>query len=196
LQSVDEMTKSQRNFVNYYIESDFRNATAAYMRAYPQASEKSARRNASRLLTNADILEHLSETLSEIIRREKIPLEKRILDVWVRRAFYDPAEIIDNKGELLCPLEELSRKGLSICVESVEVINRQGREITKIELADRNVALEHLQKYIAMIKPQAQKIEIISNETRARLAVLYDEEMPGLVNPAHIEKQTEAPDDE
>jgi len=190
------MTKAQKNFANFYIEADFRNAAAAYMKAYPRASEETARRNASRLLTNADIQSYMSEILDEIIRREKIPLEKRILDVWMRRAFFDPAEIVDSRGALLHPLAELSDQGLSVCIEGIETrVNAQG-ETTKVKLADRDKALEMLQQYIQMIKPQAQKIEIISDETRAKLAALYAEETPGRTSSGAIEPKTEAPEHE
>jgi phage terminase small subunit len=190
------MTKSQKNFVRYFIESDFKNATAAYLRAFPNCSEESARRNASRLLTRADVLDYLSKVLDEIIKREKIPLEKRIFDVWAKRAFYDPAEIVNAQGALILPLEELSRQGLSVCIDGIESrISAQG-ETVKVRLADRNAALEMLQRYVQMVKPQVQKIEIISEETRAKLAALYDKETPGQVNPAYVEKQAEAPDDE
>ena len=189
------MTKAQRDFVNYYIESDFKNATASYLRAFPNCSEESARRNASRLLTKADILDYLSKVLDEIIKREKIPLEKKILGVWVKRAFYDPAEIVDAQGSLLHPLAELSRRGLSVCVDGIEARKNAQGETVKVRLADRDAALEMLQRYISMIKPQVQKIEIISEETRAKLAALYGEETPGKATPAYIEKQ-KAPDNE
>lgn len=187
------MTRAQKEFINFYIEADFRNATAAYLRAYPRASEETARRNASRLLTNADIQKYLSEALAGIIAREKVPLERRILDYWTRRAFYDPAEIIDGRGALLHPLTELDT--LSICVEGIETrVNAQGIETVKVKLADRDKALEMLQQYIAMIKPQTQKIELISDETRAWLAALYEEETPGRASSGAIESQTEAQD--
>jgi phage terminase small subunit len=193
------MTKAQKNFVNHFIEQDFRNATGAYTRAFPRATEESARREASRLLTNVDIQNYLSTTLAEALKRDKIPLEKRILDVWMKRAFYDPAEIVNGKGALLHPLEDLSEQGLSVCIEGIETrTNAQGVESTKIKLADRDKALEMLQAYIAMIKPQTQKIEIggLSEEARARLALLYDDETPDQVNPESIDPQTEAPDED
>jgi len=190
------VTKAQKDFIAYYIESDFRNATAAYMSAFPRASEDSARRNASRLLTNADIMEYLSKTLAEIIEREKIPLERRILDYWCKRAFYDPAEIIDSRGNLLHPLAELSNRGLSACIDGIETKVNAQSETFKIKLADRDKAIEMLQQYIAMIKPQTQKVEIISEETRARLALLYEQETPHQAAPENMEKQEEYPDDE
>jgi phage terminase small subunit len=163
------------------IDQDFRNATAAYLRAFPKASYETARWNASRLLTNADILEYMTSLIAEVLSRDKVPLEKRILDVWLKRAFYDPAEIIDDKGGLLHPLEELSRRGLSVCVEGIERrISAQRLETVKVKLADRGKAIEMLEQYIQMIKPQTRKIGIdgLSDEARARLALLYDIE-PG-----------------
>jgi phage terminase small subunit len=192
-------TRAQKKFVDYYILQDFKNAATAYQRAYPRASEESARREASRLLTKVDIQEAMAAVLAKIIQRERIPLERRILDYWMKRAFYDPAEIVDSKGALIHPLEELSRRGVSVCVEGIETrTNAQGVETTKIKLADRDKALEMLQLYIGMIKPQTQKVEIggLSDEARARLALLYDEETPAGICPAVIDPQTEAPDDD
>jgi hypothetical protein len=108
------MTKAQKNFVNYYIEQDFRNAAAAYQRAYPNASYETAKVEASKFLTKPNIQEYLGIVIGEVLRRDKIPLEKKIFDFWLKRAFYDPAEIIDSKGALIHPLEELSRRGLSV----------------------------------------------------------------------------------
>jgi phage terminase small subunit len=196
---MGKITRAQRKFINFLIEQDFRNATEAYQRAFPKASEETARRNASRLLTNADIQERVGAVLAEILQRERLPLERRILDYWTKRAFYDPAEIVDGKGALLRPLEELSRRGLSVCVEGIETrVNAQGAETTKIKLADRDRALEMLQQYIQMIKPQTQKIAIagISDEARERLALLYEEETPADTSPAVIDPQTEAPDND
>jgi hypothetical protein len=151
-------------------------------------------RGKQRELTKTDIQKYMSAVIAEVLQRDRITLEKRILDIWLKRAFFDPAEIVDGKGTLLHSLEELSRRGLSVCVEGIETRrNTQGIETAKIKLADRDKALEMLQQYIQMIKPQTQKIEIgLSDEARARLALLYDEETPD----PDIEPQTEAPDDD
>jgi phage terminase small subunit len=194
-----KITRAQKKFIDFYIEQDFKIAVIAYQRAFPKASYETARRNASRLLTNADIQKHLSAVLAEIIQRERLPLERRILDYWTKRSFYDPAEIVDSKGALLHPLEDLSRRGLSVCIEGVETrVNAQGVETIKIKLADRDRALEMLQQYVQMIRPQVQRVEIagLSDEARARLALLYEEETPGEIHPENLDPQTEAPDDD
>jgi phage terminase small subunit len=171
------MTKTQKNFVNYYIEQDFKNAVGAYQKAYPNASYETAKVEASRLLTKPNIQEYMSAVIADVLQRDKIPLEKRILDTWLKRAFYDPAEIVDSKGALIHPLEELSRRGLSVCVEGIETrISAQGVEIIKVRLAGRDKALEMLQEYIHMVKPQKQEIEInaISDEARRRLEIIFE----------------------
>ena len=193
------MTRAQKRFIDFYVEQDFKNAGAAYRRAYPKCGAESARRNAHRLLTNADIQNYLAGTLAAIIKREKIPLEKRILDHWIRRAFFDPGEIINGKGALLRPLDELSKTGLSLCVDGIETrINAQGIETVRVKLADRDKALEMLQRYIQMIQPATQKIEIggLSDEARSRLSALYDTGATGKINPADVDQRMEAPDDD
>jgi phage terminase small subunit len=196
---AEKITRAQQRFVSFYVEQDFRNATAAYQRAFPKASCEAARRNASRLLTKADIQRRMGGVIAEALRREKITLEKRIFDVWIKRAFYDPADIVDNRGALVHSLGDLSEKGLSVCVEGIETrVNAQGAETTKVRLADRDKALGMLQQYIAMIKLQTQKVEIggLSDEARARLALLYREESAADTSPALADPQTEAPDDD
>jgi phage terminase small subunit len=191
------MTRAQRNFVHYYIESDFRNATAAYQKAYPESSEESARRDASRLLTKADIQEYMAAAIEEILQKDKIPLEKRILDFWVKRAFYTITDIVDVNGTMLLTREQLQEKGLDVCIDSInEKTDAQGHSTVTYKFADRDEAVKMLQQYIQMIKPQTQKIEIggLSDEARARLAKLYEDETPQRIQPEHIDPQTETPD--
>jgi phage terminase small subunit len=153
--------KAQRDFINHFIEQDFRNATGAYQRAFPKASYDTAKVEASRLLTKPYIQGYMAETLAEIIRRDKIPLEKRIFDYWVKRAFYDITEIIGIDGEMKLTDEKLREKGLEVCIDSInKKTDAQGREIITYKFADKDKAAEMLEKYIQMIKPQAQDLNI------------------------------------
>jgi hypothetical protein len=167
------------------------------MKAYPQSSYDTAKVEASRLLTKPNIQELIAETLRGIIEREKIPLEKRILDFWVKRAFYDITEIIGLDGELKITEEDLRGKSLAVCIDSVnKKTTAQGANI-EYKFANKDEAVKMLQGYIQMIKPQTQKIDIagISDEARARLHRLLQEESEA-VTPANIEGRTEAPDDD
>jgi hypothetical protein len=158
---MEKISKARRNFVNYFIEQDFKNATEAYKRAYPRASEESARRNASRLLTNADIQSLISQTIADILDKDKIPLEKRIFDYWIKRAFYDITEIISIDGEIKLTEAELREKGLAVCIDSInKKINAQGQEIKIYKFADKDKAADMLQRYIQMIKEPVQESKI------------------------------------
>ncbi len=156
-----KIPKARLNFVRYYIEQDFQNATRAYLRAYPNANEATARRNASLLLTKTYIQELVSTELAAVIEKSRIPLEKRILEVWVKRAFYDPTEIIDLTGQLVITTEELRSKGLEVCIDAInEKLNAQGERYIEYKLADRDKALNMLQQYIQMIEEPKKRIEV------------------------------------
>jgi phage terminase small subunit len=156
--SGKEITRSQKKFLDYFIENDFRNATDAYLKAYPKASFETASRNGSRLLKNAGIQEYLSTVIAEVLQREKIPLEKRIFDYWMRRAFYDITELIDLHGKVKLTEVELREKGLEVCIDSInQKVNARGETIVTYKFADKDRATEMLQKYIQMIH---EKVEI------------------------------------
>ena len=160
-----KIKKSQLNFVRNYIEQDFTNATRAYARAYPNASEDTARANATRLLSKAHIQAAVAKELEAVLSKARLPLEKRILDVWVKRAFFDPTEIIDVDGKLVITTEELRGKGLQVCIDSInKKLNAQGASYIEYKLADRDKALDMLQKYIAMIKAPDQNINLHSDD--------------------------------
>jgi phage terminase small subunit len=156
-----KITKAQRDFVNYFIEQDFKNAAEAYRKAYPKVSNETARANASRLLTNTNIQEIIAETITEILKKDKIPLEKRLFDYWMKRAFYDITEIIDVKGKMKLNDKQLRERGLTVCIDSInKKINAQGIETLVYEFADKDKAAEMLQRYIQMIKPARQEVDV------------------------------------
>ncbi len=156
-----KLKKSQLNFVRNYIEQDFTNATRAYARAYPNASDDTARTNAARLLAKAYIQDAIALELEAVLTKARIPLEKRILDVWVKRAFFDPTEIIGLEGRLIITVEELRERGLQVCIDSInEKMTSKGDRYIEYKLADRDKALDMLQKYIAMIKAPDQNINL------------------------------------
>jgi phage terminase small subunit len=142
------ITRAQRKFIAYYVEQDFRNATGAYIRAYPEASYDTAKVEASKLLTKPNIQEHMSTVLAEALQREKIPLEKRLFNYWVRRAFYDITEIIDLHGTIKLTEEQLREKGLEVCIDSINrKIDARGHEIITYKFADRCPAHAELAEF-------------------------------------------------
>lgn len=91
------MTPKQRVFADEYIKT--RNATRAYMMAYPNSSEDSARRDASRLLTNADISAYVKQRIDEISDAEIMGV-KEIMALYSAIARGQKGEtLIDNRGD-------------------------------------------------------------------------------------------------
>lgn len=154
-----KLTKGQLDFVHNYIAQDFRNATRAYCLAYPDCSEEAARRTASELLTKPDIKKLIALELDTMLSAAKIPLEKHLFDVTMKRAFYDPTEIIGLDGSLCISTEELRRRGLEICIDSInEKITAKGDRYIEYKLADRDKSLDVLRQYIQMIKAPSAKV--------------------------------------
>lgn len=69
------LTDKQMNFVNEYMKD--MNATAAYLRAGYQCTEEAARRAASRLLTNVDVMSEIGQ------RTDKMQEESGMSVQWV-----------------------------------------------------------------------------------------------------------------
>ena len=91
------MTPKQRVFADEYIKT--RNATRAYMMAYPNSSEECARKNAPRLKANEGVSAYIEQRLDEIS-------SAAIMDAAEIMAFYSAVArgkegetLIDNRGE-------------------------------------------------------------------------------------------------
>jgi predicted transcriptional regulator len=149
-----KLTKQQLEFVHNFIAQDFKNAKQAYLKAYSECSADSAASAASRLLMDCNIKRCITLEIESMLAETKIPLEKKILEMYVARAFYDVADIVDINGALVCTMSQLKDKGLSVCIDGVDVKpDKDGGEHYVYKLADRTEALDKLQKYIQMIKP-------------------------------------------
>ena len=91
------MTPKQRVFADEYIKT--RNATRAYMMAYPNSSEGAARRSASDLLTKPDISAYVKQRIDEISDAEIMGV-KDIMALYSAIARGEKGEtLIDNRGD-------------------------------------------------------------------------------------------------
>jgi|SRR5690625_131758 len=73
-----KLTKRQHKFADYYIELG--NATEAYLQAYSNVKkETTARANASRLLTNANVRKYIDERMEEL-KTERVADQQEILE--------------------------------------------------------------------------------------------------------------------
>jgi hypothetical protein len=121
----------------------------------------------------SSIQEYLSAVIAETLRREKIPLEKRIFDYWMKWAFYDITEIISIDGKMKLTDKKLREKGLEVCIDSInKKIDAQGNVTMVYKFADKDKAVEMLQKYIQMIHEKIE-IEFINPEVRYTLGAAF-----------------------
>lgn len=152
-QQTRDVLAKREAFVRAYIENDFHDVSGVYQKVYG-CTAKSAVSCASRLLRDANIQQMLAAELAEGLKLARIPMEKRVVDTWMRRAFYDVADILTADGALADTLENLSKAGLSVCIDGIDVKpDKDGGEHYVYKLADRDKALEMLQKYAQIIKP-------------------------------------------
>ena len=152
-QMTRDVLAKREAFVRAYIENDFHDVSKVYQKVY-DCSAASSFSCASRLLRDANIQAMLASELAEGLKLARIPMEKRVVDVWMRRAFYDVADILADDGSLADTMANLSKAGLSVCIDGIDIKpDKDGGEHYVYKLADRDKALEMLQKYAQIIKP-------------------------------------------
>ena len=148
------LSDKQKAFCREYVK-DFNGTQAAVRAGY---AKRSAMQQAGAIMIKHDVQAEISRLVGEVLERDKISLEKRIFDYWMRRAFYDITDIVGLDGKLKITEEELHEKGLHVCIDSINKrVNERGIETVRYEFADKDEAVEHLQKYIQMIR---EKVEI------------------------------------
>lgn len=73
-----KLTIKQQNFADFYIELG--NATQAYLKAYPNVKKEStAKANASRLLTNANVSSYIEERM-EKLKSDRVADQQEVLE--------------------------------------------------------------------------------------------------------------------
>jgi len=150
----NKLNPRQKLFCTEYLK-DFNATQAAVKAGY---SKDTAAEMAYENLRKPHIQTEISEQIEDLLDEAKIPLEKKIFDYWVKRAFYDITEIIDVKGEVKLTERQLRKKGLTVCIDSINKrVNERGIVTIQYKFADKDKAVEMLQKYIQMIR---EKIDL------------------------------------
>lgn len=113
------LNNNQKAFCREYVKNG-NNGTKAYMKAY-KTNEETARRNASRTLTNADVLEYIKEL------QEKLE-DKSIMSAKERMKFL--TEVITGEQKENNDAEAV----ISDKMKAIDLLNKMGGEYTtKIE---------------------------------------------------------------
>lgn len=170
------MTPKQALFVAEYLKD--LNATQAAIRA--GFSEKTAKQQASRLLSNVNLQ-------GEIERRKAVQLEDaglsatRVLEEYRRVAFANILDFHDERGNIR-PVTQWTRDmgaavaGLETIIKNAKAGDGVTDEVLKLKLADKLKALQDLGKHFGLLVDRVQisgDLELVSTrlaEARRKLA--------------------------
>jgi len=144
---------------------------------------------AAQLLAKQRFQEYFAEFLEKQLGDDKAVLAAQVIQKMKVRAFYDPADIINDDGNLRHSMDELSAMGLSYAIDGIECsYTKEGDKITKVKLADRQAALESLAKYLKLIQQGSQvnvevgtqksyQFVVIQRMTPAEWDIYYEQKM-------------------
>ena len=184
---MTSLSNQQKLFCQKYLELGM-NGTQAYLNVYKNVKKEStARTNASRLLTNANIQEYINELQEKVEEKAIVSIEDIVKEL-TAIAFTDRTKISKmNKKKM--KLES----GTEIDYEDVEfeltenldentkkVISgyKKGKFGLSVETYDKLKALELLGKYLGMFKDEAPTI---NNNIVNPYANLSEEELRKLI---------------
>lgn len=186
---MTSLSNQQKLFCQKYLELGM-NGTQAYLNVYKSVKkEATARTNASRLLTNANIQEYIKE-LQEKVEEKAVVTIKDIVKELSVIAFGDRTEIAKVETEPVVDEEtgkvKYHRTHLDITDTEKLSVNAKkivsGYKLTtagiSVETCDKMKALELLGKYLGMFKDEAPTI---NNNIVNPYANLSEEELRKLV---------------
>ncbi len=155
------MTDAQKRFADEYLID--LNATRAYKVAYPNCKkDETARANSSRLLTNANIQNYISEKQKEIERRTEVTQDMVVQEL-SKIAFFNIKDIYTENGTLkqIKDIDDNTSKAIA----SIKTLQKAGSMKININMQgqDEEVPLEHIEE---------QTIEFRTNDKVKALELL------------------------
>jgi phage terminase small subunit len=165
--AFDKLKIEHQNFVKEYVRN-FAVGYKAYKCVYPKVSDETARTNASRLLTNANVKQAIDDEYKRIWKEKDSEIEKSKTYQMIHSiGNSDISDIINlEDGSLIVKnLKEIPPEARQ-CIQSVEYVEKEtqygiDRNI-KVRLHAKQPALELRAKIQKMIDPKAdaQQLEI------------------------------------
>jgi len=147
-------------FIKRYLEKGLIDPIGTYIEVFGCA-QKSAPPAVSRLLHSKSFQEHFAKRIKDSLDDEKVSLEIRIVKMWIKRAFYDISDLLNDDGSLVDSLESLKKKGLSCVIDGIDIrVDKDGGEHVVYKMADRDKALSMLKEYAQIIKEPVHKHEV------------------------------------
>ena len=162
------MTDRQRRFADEYLID--LNATRAYKAAYPSVKrDETARVNASRMLTNANVQEYIKAHMQARQERTQITQDMVLREI-AAIAFADINDVVEikNGSVFLADTGDLTPEQRKI-IAGV----KEGQAGVEIKFFDRLRALELLGKHLGLFDPRKDQLD--REEQAARIAKLRAE---------------------
>lgn len=165
----EELNIKQEEFCRKYVEMGG-NGTQAYKEVY-ECEEETAKANASRLLTNANIKAYIDELLEDARNRNKITVDK-IVNEYAKLAFFNPANVFNSNGTIkdIQQLEENVTASIKSIKIKEEYRYEDGEQVPdgytkEITFADKKTALDSLGKFLGMFVDRS-KVEVSGDEDK------------------------------
>ena len=166
---IDKLSPIHKLFVKNYVEC-INNGTRAYRMTYPKASETTARINASKLLSKANIKQAIDEEYAEYFKNKDSEREKSETYRLIHSVAKTPiSDIVDLEGRTLVvkDLKEIPEFAVH-AIKQIEYIKKETQHGTdeniKITLHDKLGALK--------LRAQMQGLIDKDNNTQIDITVL------------------------
>lgn len=168
---MTSLSNNQKLFCQEYLKLGM-NGTQAYLKVYKTCKkEETARANASRLLTNANIQEYIKELQEEVKEKAVVSIEM-IVDELTAIAFTDRTKISANvRNRILLQEEDGTKKEYfenNVIFRETSELDERTRKVIAgykktqsgfaVETYDKMKALELLGKYLGMFKDDSPTI--------------------------------------
>ena len=168
---MTSLSNNQKLFCQEYLKLGM-NGTQAYLKVYKTCKkEETARTNASRLLTNANIQEYISELQKKVEEKAVVSIEM-IVDELTAIAFTDRTKISANvRNTILLQEEDGTKKEYfenNVIFRETSELDERTRKVIAgykktqsgfaVETYDKMKALELLGKYLGMFKDDTPTI--------------------------------------
>lgn len=158
---IKDLTFKQKQFCEQYV-IDW-NGARSYKHVYPNVTNETARVNASKLLTNTNILEYIEDVQKDLARLCGVSATRNILEL--KKIAYSSIHNYKSNWMTLKEWEEVSEddKAAILGIDIVEKVFDSGKEtVVKFKLHDKQKAIEAINKMLGF--NQADKIDLSNTD--------------------------------
>lgn len=148
---IKEITDNQKRFCDYYLESG--NGEDAYMKAYTSCKkETTARANASRLLTKANIIAYLNQRRAQM-DEERIAKPEEVLKYFTAVMRGE----IKDQFDLEAPLQERTKAATELAKRYRLYDAKDNKSLSEYEMKEKELELERLKLQNEKLKAEIAK---------------------------------------